>query len=269
MEVKAQAAVTDALFLLMIITGLSIFLFSFTSTYGTDIDASITRQYSIDYVTDSLKTILYSSTLRESENDLTLASASEPKEIDYLLAVIKEDIAESNEDETDKLSGSTKIILKKNIEKIMLPIADQFDYLFFIAEQTTAGPRFIYFLIYKSEFSCFTVQGTEIDCEEEARNVLIQRNEPKSHNFYLCNSNAGYEITSRDISRFLFNLGDAFQSSAPLLLIKTISDSSNELKTETGTASLIIWPATLIKKENLDLLQCSVFEDIVIEETEE
>lgn len=241
---KGQAAVTDALFMLLIVSGLAVMLFVFTAGYGNDISQHLLRQYSVDYTTDSLKTILYSSTPRFPGQDLTAPNV----EVDYLLAVVKEDFAEQL-----SFSPDTKKVLRDNIDKIMRPVSDQFDYMFIVVKQREA--EYIFTMIYKSEFICKNQQKVEIDCESGARDVIV---EPAliSHQFYDCEN-----VDSQKISRLVYELGESSQANSPLLLLQSSKTVARRLETADAQATLVIWPATLISDERITEMGCEVMPD--------
>jgi hypothetical protein len=233
LDQRGQAAVTDALFMLLIISGLSVMLFVFSATYGQDISNHILRQYSVDYTTDALKTLLYSSTPRFPGEPLNPRLPGAAEEVDYLLAVVKEDYADSL-----TLNDETKFVLMKNVEKIMQPVSDQFDYLFLI---TTQAPiDYIYILLYKTEFICLK-DGQAVSCEAEERDVVIVPPQPPnpSHKFYYCKPSS-----PQVISNLIFAVGDSSQSNSPMLLLR--SSEQYGLGVVNAQASLLVWPATLI-----------------------
>ena len=103
---KGQAAVTDALYFLLIVTGVSILLFSFANSYGNTVREKITSNYNTTFSTDALKTILYSSTPRDPSKSLY----DDPTriEVDHLLEVLKEDYSDDG-----SISCSAKKCLQK------------------------------------------------------------------------------------------------------------------------------------------------------------
>ena len=120
MNPKGQAALTDALYFLMIVSIISTMLFFYASNYGLTLQQRVSNQYWREYTTGALETILYSSTPRIAGNSLESTA-----EVDYLLAAVKEDFAEDGE------INETADILKQNIFGIMQPISGSFDYLFY------------------------------------------------------------------------------------------------------------------------------------------
>lgn len=247
MNQAGQAAVTDALFMLSIIAGLSVMLFVFSSTYGQDISAHILRQYSVDYTTDALKTLLYSSTPRIPGEQLNPNLPDAAKEVDYLLAVVKEDYADSL-----SLGADSKKVLRDNVEKIMRPVSDQFDYLFVILKP--APIEFVYVLLYRTEFEC-KVNGQPVSCEEGIRDLEITYPDPvagPSHQFYFCSPNNPQAVAS-----LVYAVGDSSQSNSHLLLLK--SSERGGLGIDQAQASLIVWPATIISSQlmGVDGLNCS------------
>ena len=125
---KGQAAITDALYFLMIVSGLSVFLFAFSMGYGTIITEDLERQYGTEFASSAFKTILYSSTPRIEGKAL-----EDAREVDYLMAAVKEDFADNGD--LDRTSG----VLANNVVGIMEPLQDNFDYVFFIYVPETEG----------------------------------------------------------------------------------------------------------------------------------
>ncbi len=117
---KGQAALTDALYFLLIVSIICTMLFFYASNYGLTLQEKVSNQYWKEYATGALETILYSSTPRIAGHSLD----STP-EVDYLLAAVKEDFAENGKIE------ETAEVLKQNIKGIMQPIAPGFDYMFY------------------------------------------------------------------------------------------------------------------------------------------
>ncbi|MFH1240237.1 MAG: hypothetical protein V1672_03390 [Candidatus Diapherotrites archaeon] len=142
---RGQSSITDALFFLLIVTALASFLFFFAIPYGSDVSERLVIKYRQDYITSSLKTILYSSVPR---SDLeTLATA---KEVDYLVAALNEDYAD------DQTVNEINDVFRNNIVTIMKPFAPSYDYLFYIyLPGSTPGSddKFIYTILKLSEFS--------------------------------------------------------------------------------------------------------------------
>ena len=117
---KGQAALTDALYFLLIVSIISTMLFFYASNYGLTLQERVSNQYWKEYATGALETIMYTSTPRVAGQSL-----EETSEVDYLLAAVKEDFAENGKIE------ETAEVLKQNIKGIMQPIAPGFDYMFY------------------------------------------------------------------------------------------------------------------------------------------
>ncbi len=227
---RGQAAITDALFFLVIITGLAGFLYFVANGYGNSISAQISRQFSMDYATAALKTILYSSTPRDPSQNLYAPDA----EIDHLLAYVKEDYADDEE-----LDLVTQRVLYENVRNIMAPIGDSYDYVFYMAKSNTpaAESPYVYVLMH---FSKATVQGVE-------RNVKFVPGQP-SHEDLLCNlppQNAGERpLKAEMVSRLINSVGDSAQSQGNLILL---APSPGEDPHQISAFSeLIMWQATLL-----------------------
>jgi len=142
MNCKGQAAVTDTIYFLLIVTGLCVFMFSFANNYGAIVGSEVGRQYYIDYSSSALKTILYVSTPRDITQTLSYdPGLDEDVEIDHLSAFIKEDYADDS-----TLEKNTQITVANTVRNIMRPIADSFDYLFYISVPELAGDRKMIFV---------------------------------------------------------------------------------------------------------------------------
>ena len=145
-ENRGQAAVTDALYFLLIVTSISVFLFSFSNGYGNTVSAQIAQNYNSDFATDALKTILYSSTPRNP--DSSIYGLSSEVEIDQLLAYVKEDYADKR-----YLTEKTMLILAQDINSIMAPLGDNFDYIFYLSvprDQEDVRQKFIFIFFHKT-----------------------------------------------------------------------------------------------------------------------
>lgn len=141
LNIRGQAAVTDALFLLVVVGVLSSSLVYFSIQYGSTINRYVASQYIIDFETSAMKTILYSSVPRDPGKNLF-----ESKQVDYLLAIVKEDYLGDS-----KLDPSTMDVLRNSSKIALKPLASNFDYLIFI--QTVETPQdFVY--IYLSSSTC-------------------------------------------------------------------------------------------------------------------
>ncbi len=212
---KGQASLTDAMYFLIVISGLSTLMFVYTADYGIQISNQLDKQYKAEYATSALKTILNSSVSRDNNPNF-----KDSEEVDYLLALLKEDYGVDG-----KLEKETKKIIAKKIQSVMLPLQPTFDYVFYIYDNDV------------SEFVLIVLFGGE-HVGLQSKSVL--------------NSNLGNGLTKRSLrlctakvhsdieSDFLTKIGSV--SRAPLLsiVLPSVSDSSNVV----AFSSLIMWPAT-------------------------
>lgn len=224
---KGQAAVTDALYFLTIVTALCVFMFAFSNQYGTSVSKQIARQYSTDYATSALKTILYSSTPRDPRDSLYGSDV----EIDHLLAYIKEDYADD-----ENLSVETMLVLADNVKSIIRPKADAYDYLFYIHIPTER--KFVYVFFH---FTNFKTTG----CPGSTRQFTAYCADDPPHIDYFCGTTASGEnsIDREIISDLIAKVGDTAQSSAKIKLVREVEDGFRDFKAE---ASLIMWTATFV-----------------------
>ncbi len=233
---KGQAAVTDALYFLMIVTFLSIFLFGFANSYGNTIKEKISNEYSTTFTTNALKTILYASTPRDAAKTVYDNGA----EIDYLLAAIKEDYSD------DAAIGPTEqVVLGRTILSVMRPIADTKDYAFTISirpqEQSNrlGSIAYIFFHTTNFETDSAALQGKAL-----AKDYLIEKPGSPHHRDYLCSPKDGdYAVISKRLSRLFANIGPTAQSSAQIKLVKE-NPGKGTWDDFRAQADLISWDAS-------------------------
>lgn len=222
-DAAAQAAVTDALYFLIIVTALCAFLFAFANQYGTSVNEQLASQYLSSYATGALKTILYSSTPREP----TATLYSEDAEIDYLLAYVKEDYADDS-----ALEPETMFVLAKDVNSIMAPISDSFDYLFLIS--MPQYNEYVYVLLHMSLFEISEAQGF----------VEVTPKTP-AHRDYLCGLGGPNPALWERIGRLKANIGLTYQSTSQIKMVRAEAISS---PTFDAQVDLIMWVATDISR---------------------
>ncbi len=188
--IKGQAAVTDALFFLIIVMALVSFLFFFTSQYGRSVGEYATSKYGSDYATSALKTILYSSFPRDG------LELEDSHEVDFIIVGIKEDYA------SDQNINYFRKHLTSSISKVMDPVKNSFDYFFFIRVSEGEGRIFSYpyFFLSRREFSyekdgpfVSEVESTDLNYYCNATNSL---NQTKIDNFMVFVGSKGQAVSS-------------------------------------------------------------------------
>lgn len=208
MNQKGQAAVTDTIYFLLIVTGLCVFMFSFANSYGAAASSEIGRQYYLDYSSSALKTILYSSTPRDITQTLSYDPVSDDAvELDHLSAFIKEDYADDSQ-----LKDDTQISVANTIRNIMRPVADSFDYLFYISVPEVA--------IDSRKMIFVTIHVTE-----PSSNPAVSDSK-----YYVCEP---FDVLQSEIIDLENALGNVYISSSRLVL-ETQDDSFGELCTGPG-----------------------------------
>lgn len=148
---KGQAAVTDALFLLVIVVGISSLLYLFSSNYGFGTSAYLTSHYESDFATAAIKTILFTSVPHLAEADI-----KETKEIDYLVTSVKQSYSAENSPTGRYLDDETFFRLRDRIRQVLKPMETSKDYLFYIMEVDQAR-RILYLYGYLTDFSATPV----------------------------------------------------------------------------------------------------------------
>ncbi len=241
---KGQAALTDTIFMLTIIGVLTTLLFSFSSDYGMFFSEQIGKQYTLEFTTDALKTILYSSVSRIPGQEINPKLPNATNEVDYLLAKAKEDYAEDKKFEKESLDS-----FRDAIERVMLPVSSQQDYAFFIS--ANKDTEYVVFILYKTEFKC-----NNGPCTGDIESASLTVGSP-AHRFYYCGSqDPGKRLTSEKIGAFFFRLGDVFTTSAPIQLVESeIKGPENKQYIDssavTAKAYLATWDSTLISDDYL------------------
>lgn len=219
---KGQAAITDALYFLVIVSSLSTFLFFFAANYGLTLQERVVTEYWQEYATSALETILYSSTPRIS--GYTLENAPE---VDYILAAVKEDYAD------DSKINETSEVLAQNISGIMQPIAGNFDYLFYIYLPDTK--KFAFVMLYTKEAP--TITETAI---QPGKAAILFCDPP----------------TLNDLERLIENVGTSAQSNARIQLV-----AEDEKSYPIAQANLALWVPTPIN-DIITSLNCTVYKTI-------
>jgi hypothetical protein len=234
---KGQAAVTDALYFLMIVTFLSIFLFGFGNTYGNSVRSGISDEADTSFVTNALKSILYSSTPRDTKQ-----SISDPNvEIDSLLALIKEDYAD---DET--IGSEEREVFAKTISSIMSPVQDTKDYILTLSIPPESGrsSKYIFVFIHTTNFlreRAFDKYGKLLPKSF----AYYKPDEAKPHIDYFCGlNNSDFAQIHNNIKKLVANVGPTSQASASIKMIK----HATFLEKYNAQIDLIVWDATWLGK---------------------
>lgn len=253
---KGQAAITDALFFLIIIVTLSVLMFRYSSTYGDRIEQASSDLYYKEYTNSVLKTIFYVSA--PLDFDLNLHKNMQN---DYLMILVKQDyyahgeigFSDMNTLSNDNYLDLAKYNLFHTLKTTMLPLESQ-DYLFYLYNNT--GSKFVYFTIKNTEFK---IQGNTsgVDNVRGVTKYVLEENNP--YHYYLCDPES-YEDVRAVVSRS----PKIFSSSIPLSFTYNYStfDQLN-IKEDTVTATFAMWPATVdINSELLGPLNCKEVDPI-------
>jgi len=217
---KGQAAITDAMFFLMIASGLAIMVLFFATNYGSNVSQSLHTQFGSQFIDSALKTLFYSSIARDLSEDVSKAV-----EVDYLLSYLKEDFADDL-----NFDLNTKKIMLERIKEIMKPMQDSFDY-------------------------CFYAYCDSDKCPEKYPLFILKLfdESTKKIRFFFC------EPTSQDkVSYFFVNFRSIYRSStfvrAPMLS-RTLT-SGFEVSWPRMEFALVMWIASGIPQNSLTELNC-------------
>jgi len=223
---KGQAALTDALYFLLIVSALSTFLFFFAANYGQTMNQRVIEQYWREYSTGALETILYSSTPRIAGQSLENAA-----EIDYLLAAVKEDFADDAE------IDETREVLAQNITGIMQPLAGGFDYFFY------------FYLPDRKEFAYVLLYTRDAPLIEDGRVT------PGHVKIYFCKP-----PTLNALEAVVESVGQSAESDARIQLIEL--DESGRALYPPARANLTMWIPTPISSNMMANLNCELYKEI-------
>ncbi|MBI5553427.1 MAG: hypothetical protein HY917_01670 [Candidatus Diapherotrites archaeon] len=134
LNARGQAAVTDALFFLVIVTSLGVFLFGFSANYGANVSEQFSARYSSDFSVAAIKSILYASVSRSTGQLVSGSDSLVPADTDYLLAFVKEDYFDDR-----KLGDPVRVGLANAVYSLLSPIGSSKDYLFAVYEGSSGS----------------------------------------------------------------------------------------------------------------------------------
>jgi len=236
MALKAQAAITDAMYFLIVVMALSTLTYVFIVPYGQSVEVHLNKQFRQAYASSALKAILYSSVPRNLNDDIKSA-----KEVDFFLTLLKEDYAEqsalalANQDKTvTPLSDNVKKVLAKNIIFAMNFVSPSFDYVFFIREVAdTSATQKIVFVFFK-----ITTKG---------------ENGPQTQYFYCDPPDSATFNTF--LSNFFFSSADIVKPSPTIIFLPYFRDASDLEKAPDAKpveVNLALWTPPTELGEDID-----------------
>lgn len=135
---KGQAALMDSIFFLTIIATICTTLFFFAINYGSTTSDQINSFYSRDFANDSLKVVSYINVSREGKSLDEINASNDYAQLDYLLALIKEDYADKQE-----ISEKTTTAIARTLNDVMLPFDSAIDYAFFMVNESDEDYLFL------------------------------------------------------------------------------------------------------------------------------
>ena len=217
MNRRGQAALADALYFLLIVSGLSTFLFFFAVNYGGAIKQQVGLQYRGEYATSALETLLYSSSPRIEGQTLEDAT-----EVDFLLAAMKEDFADNGQFDT------TQDLIVNNVVGLMEPLADSFNYLYYI--YMPERQEFAFFMLYVSKLSWTAAsRGMAEGVTHDASTI------------YLC------KPSSLDkIDPLIMNVGTLYQADSRMQLPKLNETGVSGYNVLPAQVNITMWTATAL-----------------------
>ncbi|MDD5148823.1 MAG: hypothetical protein PHH08_05160 [Candidatus ainarchaeum sp.] len=233
---RGQAAISDALYFLMIVSALSVVLFMISVGYGNTVTDQIKRQFGSEYASSAFKTIFYSSTPRIEGQAL-----EDTLEVDYLLARIKEDFAD------DEKLNSTAGTLANTIVGIMEPVQANYDYAFYIYNSGSsntvatadAGLIFLMFSLHNNALAA-PVGGKSYSADQ-----II----------FICSPDSGLDKVHA-LENLLTTVGSVSKSESWIRLIAPKAGSATG-DLEAAQVNFAMWTSTAISSKELSDLGCA------------
>jgi hypothetical protein len=250
---RGQAAITDALYFLLIVSALCVVLFVISMSYGNTVTDQIKRQYGSEYAASAFKTIFNTSTPRVEGQAL-----EDTLEVDYLLAIIKEDFADAVDEKLTKTAG----VLANTIVGIMEPVQDNYDYVFYIynfgsANTSSVSGGYVFdpdspgavagsdaglvFLL----FSLHNAVQVPVDGKSFSSDQIV----------FLCNPESGLANVHK-VEGLLSNVGSVSKSESWIRLVSLESGSSTG-NLKAAQVNLAMWVSTNVNKQDLCDLRCT------------
>jgi len=240
MNSTGQAAVTDSLYFILIVTFLSIFLFGFSSSYGNSIKEQVNNEFNTTFATNALKSILYSSTPRDPDDSIENKGA----EIDYLLAILKEDYADN-----ELIDESERMVLGKTISKVLSPVQDTLDYALYISVPSEKKVVFFYLHLTNFKKKPYSASLKELSEGESGRYYVYSPDPDSPHADYFCaigHESGDYDALSVKLPRLLANVGPVSQASSSIKLVKELR--KGEFDDFKAQVDLVLWDAAWLGK---------------------
>ncbi len=233
---SGQAAITDALFLLVIISSLTGFLFLFAANYGKGIADQVNRNDNFEFASSALKTIMYQSSPRDSNKIINTLSPDPNLELDYLMAIVKEDYADDQ-----ILSDNTKRSLARAAYAVMRPVSDSQDYLLAV----NTAQKYVFLMIWRTKF---------IPLGGRFGNVQVDPQE--THEIFFCDPS----LSDNALQKLFLRVGNTVQAQA---LVNMVEFTGNTFLLALDTSEvragvlLSMWTATTIPDAEWNLLKCT------------
>jgi hypothetical protein len=156
---RGQAALVDSIFFLTIVSIICTTLFFFTINYGLQTELQITSFYSRDFSSALLKVITYINVPRDGVS-IKDSQASGVFQSDYLLALIKEDYAD-----TKSISEPTTMAIVRTLDQVVKPFDASIDYAFFMASESQN--EYLFLLLATHE--CDGDWDASLNCEGDVK----------------------------------------------------------------------------------------------------
>ncbi len=242
MNKKGQAALTDALFFLLIVVAVCVLLFRYSSTYGLRIQDSLNDFYFKEYSNSTMRTLFYMTV----PNDINLSY--DYPETDYLMTIVKQDYYYNNKIGPDSAdvnsmwidSDNNRLFIAKyhlyNSLKIIMQPLENYDYIFYIySPSSPGGDQFPFFLFKKTGFQEDTIDNLTGTVTYDIQDT----------NYYLCNPSDYTQV------RNIFSkAGKISSSTIPLRFQSGTTDLD-------ATSLFALWPSSAsITDDDISTLNC-------------
>lgn len=206
---KGQAALVDSIFFLTIVMAITGILLFFSINYGQQSQEQLESFYSSDFAADVLKIVTYINVARDGSS-FSLSDIDSFFEIDYLLALIKEDYAD--ESNNREITQRTKDALLNTFKSVLSPFQASMNYVFYIYDPQHDQPTYLFLFFYVHEcldeddnpcsYTTSVVEGVGVVTESRTGDVR--------GNFYFCEPSAPNTFLERDLFPTLGRIDTAF-----------------------------------------------------------
>ena len=171
---RGQAALMDSIIFLTIIASVATMLFFFMANYGARADDQLDALYAEDFSIDVLKVITYINVTRDGRSVFEFSEEEDVEpEYDYLLAMMKEDYAD-----TGTFTERTKRATASTISSALRPFDESIDYVYYLLNEDSDEYLFLMFAVHEPvldrDGDIIEVKRVFYECQPHDKELLTQ-----------------------------------------------------------------------------------------------